>query len=97
MMDKAFIIAFIVFGLHYIIYTPGMILHFIADWAARVKMYEDEEKMLFSCPICMSPWYGSLIYGFVWGQSFKECVAVVLAAMGINAVIVFFWDRIAVK
>lgn len=41
---------------------------------------------LFDCPICMVPWHGSVIYVILWGVNWQWPV-VVIAAMGINAVI----------
>lgn len=89
MLEQSFIIAFIVFGLHYIMYTHGMIFSFVADWAARVKLPQYIDKPLYSCPICMVPWWGTAIYWAVWGNSVGEWIFVVICGMGINAVIVF--------
>lgn len=96
MFEKAAIIAFIIFGLHYIMYTPGMILSFVADWFAKkaVKRHPDGyphwiEKPIYSCPICQVPYYGSAIYWLFLGHDWREWIVVILTAMGINSVIVF--------
>lgn len=47
---------------------------------------------LFDCPICMVPWYGSLIYVLIWGVNWQWPV-VVLSAMGLNVVIVKLWPQ----
>jgi hypothetical protein len=38
---------------------------------------------VFDCNVCMSPWYGSMIYVLIWGVNWQWPV-VVIAAMGLN-------------
>lgn len=76
-------------GIHVIISWKGMILNFIADWAARIKMPKWLKEPLFDCPICQCPWWGTLIYWTLIGSDIREWIIVVLTAMGINSVIVW--------
>lgn len=90
MLEKSFIIALFVMAIHVIIYWQGMILGFIADWAARIKMKDWLSKPLYACSICMVPYYGTVIYWVFLGNCVKEWVACIFVAMGINGVIVWF-------
>jgi hypothetical protein len=40
----------------------------------------------FECNVCMTPWYGSVLYVLIYGINWQWPV-VVIAAMGINAAI----------
>lgn len=103
MLEKAIIVALTTISIHVMIYWRGMIFSFIADWFDRKKIKNNEpsskkhnhrieliEKPLFSCPICMTFWWGSGIYWVLWGNCVKEWLAVIFVAMGINGVIVWF-------
>lgn len=51
------------------------------------------EKPLYDCPVCMTPYYGSIAYWLIYGlwlhaASWQEWIVVVLAAMGLNAILV---------
>lgn len=74
-----------------------MIFYFVSEWGIRNKLPEKITFPLYACPICMTPAYGSVIYWIFVGNSVKEWILVVLAAMGINALFVWFWAAIKQK
>ena len=88
MIEKSILISLIVVAIHVIIFWPGMIFHWIADYAAKKKWPEKFEKPIFSCPICMVPYYGSVFYWVCMGQSWREWIVVIFVAMGINSLLV---------
>jgi hypothetical protein len=85
MSEKIIITALIVFAVWATMWEGG-IFGIVRTWFANLR--EDLQKPLFSCAICMTPWYGSVVYWVIWGSSVKEWAIVVVAAMGLNAVIV---------
>jgi hypothetical protein len=89
MLEKSFIIAFIVMGIHVITTWPGMILAFVGDWVERKKLPMWFRKPCIECSICMCPWWGTLIYWIFLGNSVSEWIVVIFTAMGINSVIVW--------
>lgn len=68
---------------------PGMILHFIDRWFENAPLWI--RKPLFSCPVCMVPYWGSLMIWIgntigVWTvDSVAKWIMVLLIAGGINA------------
>jgi hypothetical protein len=77
----------------------GAIFEFVRLWAEkRIKKpgkrkYEPRipekwRKPVYDCPICMCYWYGTALYWIIWGVSIKEYLIVVIAAMGLNAVLI---------
>lgn len=46
-------------------------------------------KIVFDCPICMTPYYGTVIY-FLLGKSFSEWIFSIIVSMGI----ITFWVKI---
>jgi len=58
MISNALIIAMIVLFIHSITWD-GMIFEKIKDW---IKPEGFLYKPIYGCPICMTPWWGTLIY-----------------------------------
>lgn len=69
----------------------GEIFHGLAKFYEKT-FPESIQKPLHECPICLTPWYGSLIYVLIWGANWQWPV-VVLTAMGLNVVIVKLWPE----
>ena len=74
----------------------GMIFDFISKWGEDY-LFENEQKIAFSCPICMCPYYGSVIYlaAFFslkdgWLVGILTYVLTIISAMGVNAILVKF-------
>lgn len=89
-MEAPFAIAMIILFIHSCT-QEGMILHFIDRWFENAPLWI--RKPLFSCPVCMVPYWGSLI---IWlGDYFDFWVVyspvtwiyVLLIAGGINAIV----------
>lgn len=57
----------------------GMILAKVREF----KVPECIKKPLYDCPICMVPYYGSILYWFLKSPSVKEWPFVILVSMGI--------------
>lgn len=89
MIDKIFIISFLVFGINYTM-KPGEIFGIVNTWFAN--MNERLKQPLYECPVCMVPYYGSVFYWSIWELWLKtgkwqEWMIVTISAMGLNAII----------
>ena len=91
MIETIIMIALVVLFLH-VTTWEGMINEWVANkadhWPEWVK------KPLFACPICMAPWWGSVILGAMWAYSRMKIdplswVLIVFAAGGLNAVLIY--------
>lgn len=82
MIQQAIIIALLVLSIWYT-YQEGEIFERVGRWLDRT-LPESIHPAVFSCNVCMSPWYGSILYVIIWGVNWNWPV-VVIAAMGINA------------
>lgn len=84
MLDKIIIISLIVIAI-WSTMLNGMIFGKFGNWSDRV-LPKWLNKPLSECVICMTMYYGSAAYWLIWGNSVKEWVIVVIAAMGGTAV-----------
>lgn len=85
MIEKIFIIAFMVMAI-YSTMLYGMIFQIV-----RVKLDKAPQwlkKIVYDCPVCQTPYYGSAIYWLIWGNSVKEWIIVIIAAMGACSVLI---------
>lgn len=87
MLEKSFLVAFIVLAIHGIFYE-GMIFGKVRQWLAPLN--DKIKKPLYDCCFCQTPWWGSAAYWIIWGNSWHEFIPVVLAAAGINFFISVF-------
>lgn len=85
MIEKAFIISLFVFAINYTM-KHGEIFGFIGDWLDE-WLPEKIKDPVFNCVVCQAPWYGTALYWLIWGIAWKECLIVIIAAMGLNVVI----------
>ena len=85
MLEKIFIISFWVFGFC-CTFWEGMIFGKIGNWLDD-RLPEWLAKPLYQCYICSCFWWGSLIYWVFLGDNWREWFIVVIAAMGVNAII----------
>lgn len=89
MIEFAVIIAFAVIFLHALTW-PGMILQKVPVWCWDLPVWI--KKPLYSCPICMTPWWGSLILVVIclcvgsW-FSLLAWLLIITTAGGINVVL----------
>lgn len=84
MISAALIIALIVLSIHYTM-LDGEIFGKLGNWFAK-NLPAKIHPSVFECNVCMTPWYGSVVYVLIWGVNLQWPV-VVIAAMGINVVI----------
>lgn len=89
MLEKIFIISFIVFAIWYSM-KPGEIFDKLSDRLEKM-LPEKIHPAVFSCPVCMTPHYGSILYWLIWGfwkhtAQWQEWPVVVIGAMGLNAI-----------
>lgn len=89
MVEKIFIVALIVRAIHYTM-QEGEIFGFVQTWFAH--MSEKLKQPFFDCAVCMTVWHGTYIYWLIWGfwlntGMWQEWLVVIIAAMGLNAII----------
>lgn len=80
MLEQSAIIALLILAIWYT-FQEGEIFGFVQKWS-----HWKAAPALFDCNVCMSPWYGSVLYVIIWGVNWHWPV-VVISAMGINAAI----------
>jgi len=85
MAEKIFIISCIVMAIWATMWEKG-IFGFVRRWLKNIP--EKLQFPIFDCPVCMTMWYGSVVYWLVWGISIKEYIIVIIAATGLNAIFV---------
>jgi hypothetical protein len=92
MIEKIVITALIVLSIWYSM-QEGEIFGFVTEWGEK-HIPEKLQQPLFACNVCLSPWYGSVIYwglGWLrpewWSTDWVEWIVVVIGAMGVNAAI----------
>lgn len=85
MLEQAFIIGFMVFGIYYTM-LEGEIF---AAWSnALYNILPGKiHPAIFECPICMVPWYGTVIYWLVWHHNINDWIVSIITAMGINFIL----------
>lgn len=83
-MTEIIVIALIVFAIHYTM-QDGEIFSFLGDLFNRLP--RALHNPTYECPVCMTPWYGSALYWLVFHVSIIDWIVTVIAAMGLNAVI----------
>lgn len=76
-------ISFIVIAL-WCMMLNGMIFGKIRD----IKMPDWLTNPIFDCPVCQMPYYGSIFYWWLFHESVKDWVVVILVAMGIATIFV---------
>lgn len=93
MIEKVFIISMIVWAV-WICMQSEMIFEKLGVWLQEhldkwfgKELGEYIGKPVFSCPICMSFWYGSLAYWIIWGESTKQWLIVVVGVIGLNTIL----------
>jgi hypothetical protein len=92
MTEQIIIIALLVLSIHYTM-QPDEIFGKLGDWLED-HLPDAIHPAVFTCNICMCPWYGSVLYWLIpWqrlGLPAHDWVAwpvVVIGAMGVNVVI----------
>lgn len=89
-LTRAIVIALLVLSIWYT-FQEGEIFGFVSYYGDNLP--EKLQQPLFACNVCMTPWWGSLIYWLaVWlglwpAYGIKAWLVTVIVAMGINAMI----------
>lgn len=86
MIEKSVIIALLVIAV-WAVFLDGMIFGKIGNYINE-KFPHWLSKPMVDCPICMCFYYGSAAYWLIWGESVKEWIFVVIAAMGFVTIFV---------
>lgn len=92
MLEKSLIISLLVLSIHYTM-QEGEIFEGLGKWFEKVlpgKLHPP----VFACNVCMTVWYGTLLYWLIPWQKLNLTVSnwlewpvVIIVAMGINIVI----------
>lgn len=83
MIEQALIISLLVLAIHYTM-QEGEIFEGLSKWFEKTMPYGIHQP-LFECNVCMTPWYGSVLYVLIYGVSW-QCPVVVITAMGLNII-----------
>lgn len=83
-MEHIFILSFLVFAIHYTM-QEGEIFEGLGKLFSRLPSYVHDP--LYDCPVCMVPWYGSIIFLIFWQGDVTEWIMTIFPAMGLNAII----------
>lgn len=84
MLEHAFIIFLLVLAIWYTL-QEGEVFGKLGSWFEQ-HTPEIIHQPLYSCNVCMTPWYGSLLYIFIYGLN-TNLIIVVLCAMGFQVVV----------
>lgn len=85
MIEKIFIVSFIVCGI-WACFWESMI--FGSFRRIGGKWPEWLQAPIFDCPVCMAPYYGTIIYWVALGNDWKEWIIVILSSLGLNAIFI---------
>lgn len=82
MIENSLIISLIILFLHSTTWD-GHIFEKIRKW---IKEDSKISKPIYNCPICMTPWWGTLIYWLFMHISFVDYLLTVGAASGLSVI-----------
>lgn len=61
----------------------------------RVVLFEKISQPIFSCPVCMAPWYGTVLYWLIpWStiglpaHNWVAWLVIIICCLGLNSIIV---------
>jgi hypothetical protein len=89
MIEKIIITNWVVFAV-WVSMLEGMIFEKIGDWFDEHLPNDKLKSLIFECPICGNSLYGSIFYWLWYGDSWKEWIVVIIASVGLAAIIVKF-------
>jgi hypothetical protein len=90
MVEHALVISLTVLFI-YMCCTEGMIFHFVYKWF-KTWLPEPLWKPVFSCPICMTPYYGTIVYLILYKTGVVDWIFTIFTAAGMNCVFVFLLE-----
>lgn len=86
LITQIIIIALLVLSIHYTM-QPDEIFGKLGDWLED-HLPDAGHPAVFSCNVCLCPWYGSALYWLIpWHHELWRWPVVVIGAMGVNVVI----------
>lgn len=92
MLEKSLIIALLALSIWYTM-QEGEIFEGLGKWFEK-HLPEQVHPAVFACNVCLTPWYGSVLYWLIpWEKAgitnsfLLEWPLVIVGAMGINIVI----------
>ena len=86
MINQIIIIALLVLAIHYTM-QPDEIFGKLGDWLED-HLPDAIHPAVFACNVCMTPYYGSILYWLIpWQHELWQWPVVVIGAMGANVVI----------
>ena len=86
MIEQAVVIAMIVLFIHSTTWD-GMIFSKVKD---LIKPEGILYKPVYGCPICMTPWWGTLIYWIFFNVSLQDWLLTIGTAAGISVITITF-------
>jgi hypothetical protein len=86
MIEQIIITSLLVFAIWATMWEEA-IFEFVRIWGDK-HLPKKLQKPIYDCPVCMGFWYGAAIYWLLWGSGWVEWAVVVVAAMGLNAVLI---------
>lgn len=111
MIEKIFIISFWVFSIHYTM-QEGEIFGKLGDWLYE-HLPKKLHDPVFECVVCMCFWHGSIVYWLFFADmkieslwpikiiipfySIEDWILLVIAAMGLNVILVKFFPHDDIK
>lgn len=93
-MMQAFQISLIIFFVHFV-FAPGGLFGGIGEYIDGPGSNRFEKfmaKPLFTCPVCMSPYYTAFVLQFVDGYGIPDIVYTIGLVGGINVILVSILD-----
>jgi hypothetical protein len=82
MIENSLVIALIIFFLHATTWDT----HIFSGIRKLISEDSMISKPIYNCPICMTPWWGSLIYWLFFAHSFTDWLLTVGAAAGLSVI-----------
>lgn len=83
-MTQALIISFIVLFIHATTWEG----HIFEGVKKIIKPEGKLYKPIYGCPICMCPWWGTVLYLILFNESFKDWFITIGAAAGLSVLYV---------
>ncbi len=89
MIEKVLITNWVVFAVWFSM-LDNMIFGFIGNYLDEHLPNDKLKYFTFDCPACMNSLYGSAFYWIWYGDSWKEWIVVIIASVGLSAIIIKF-------
>lgn len=81
-MSPVLVIFLLVLSVWYTL-QPGEIFGKLGLWLSQ-NIPKQLHQPVFECNVCMTPWYGSVLYWLLYGYGVVDWLITVIAAMGLQ-------------